>query len=94
MNGRIKSQLKYGQWPESQVREHHPVGLNVAARRLAETALAELEGFGVVVTLDKVGRARFRATCSPSRTAKLMIARHGDLIQAYLIDRATRLVEP
>ena len=33
--GRIKSQLRFGLWPESKEREHHHVGLTVAARRLA-----------------------------------------------------------
>ena len=59
---RTRSQLRFGQWPDSPTAAHHPVGLTVAARRLAEAALEELGRFGVVVTLDEEGRARFRAT--------------------------------
>jgi hypothetical protein len=84
---KTKSQLRYGQWPDSPAPAHHPVGLTVAARRLAEAALEELGRFGVAVTLDKTGRAHFRPTYSPSRAARLAIERHGDLIEAYLIER-------
>ena len=34
--GKVKSQLRFGLWPKSKEREHHHVGLTVAARRLAE----------------------------------------------------------
>ena len=91
--GRIKSQLRYGQWPESREPAHHHVGLTVAARRLAASVLEELGRLGVVATLDDEGRARFRATRTASREAKLMIERHGDLIEAYLIERAPRLAQ-
>ena len=62
--GKTKSQLRYGvgMWPEVREPTHHPVGLTVAAQRLAEATLEELGRFGVVVTLDDEGKARFRAT--------------------------------
>jgi hypothetical protein len=81
-----------GKWPDSRAPAHHPIGLTVAARRLAEAALEELGRLGVVATLDKTGRAHFRAAYSPSRVARLAIERHGDLIEAYLLDRATRWI--
>jgi hypothetical protein len=89
MSGRVKSQLRYGvgMWPDSPTHAHHPAGLTVAARRLAEAALEELGRFGVAVTLDKTGRAHFRAANNPSRVARLAIERHGDLIEAYLRER-------
>lgn len=66
----------------------HPAGLTIAAKRLAEAALEELGRFGVVVTLDKTGRVHFRSDRRiPPPAAKLAIARHGDLIEAHLIER-------
>jgi hypothetical protein len=85
--GRIRSQLRFGLWPDSPAPAHHPAGLTVAARRLAEAALEELGRLGVVVTLDEEGKARFRATYTPSRAARFAIERHGDLIEAYLRER-------
>ena len=85
--GRIKSKLRFGQWPDSPASAHHPAGLTVAARRLAEAALEELDRFGVVVTLDETGRAHFRAAGIAPRDARLAIERHCDLIEAYLIER-------
>jgi hypothetical protein len=51
-------------------------------------ALEDLGRFGVVVTPDEEGKARFRATRAIPPAAKLAIERHGDLIEAYLIERA------
>jgi hypothetical protein len=84
---RTRSQLRFGLWPHSPIRAHHSIGLTVAARRLAEAALEELGRLGVVATLDQTGRAHFRATYTPLRAARLAIERHGDLIEAYLIER-------
>ena len=84
--GRIKSQLRFGLWPESKEREHHHVGLTVAARRLAESVLEDLGKLGVAVTLDEAGKARFR----PPRGMALVgpvVERHGDLIEAYLREK-------
>jgi hypothetical protein len=93
--GKIKSQLRYGLWPDSPTpAHHHHVGLTVAARRLAEAALEELGRFGVAVTLDKTGRAHFRPTRMLPPAARLAIERHGDLIEAYLAERASRLGQP
>jgi hypothetical protein len=52
--GRTRSQLRFGvgMWPDSPTSAHHPAGLTVATRRLAETALEELGRLGVAVTLD------------------------------------------
>jgi hypothetical protein len=86
--GRIKSQLRYGQWPESKEPAHHHVGLTVAARRLAESMLEELGRAGVAVTLGDEGKARFRGAGIASREARLMIENHGDLIEAHLRERA------
>jgi hypothetical protein len=72
----------------SPTRAHHPAGLTIAAKRLAEAALEEFGRFGVVVTLDKTGRVHFRSDRRiPPPAAKLAIARHGDLIEAQLIER-------
>jgi hypothetical protein len=70
---RIKSQLRFGLWPESKEREHHHMGLTVAARRLAESALEELGQLGVAVTLDDEGRARFRAIRDLPPAAKRIV---------------------
>jgi hypothetical protein len=85
---KTKSQLRYGQWPDSPASAHHPAGLTVAAQRLAATALAELNRPGVTVELDKAGKAHFRSVRIPPPAARLMIERQGDLIEAYLIERA------
>jgi hypothetical protein len=82
--------LRFGLWPESTEPAHHHVGLTVAARRLAESALEELGRLGVVVTLDEEGRARFRPTRILPHAAKLAIERQGDVIEALLIERALR----
>jgi len=90
--GRIKSQLRHvGMWPESResARLQH-VGLTVAATRLAESVLEELHRAGVTVDLDKTGRAHFRAAGVASRNTRLMIENHADLVEAYLIERASR----
>jgi hypothetical protein len=94
--GRIKSQLRHvGMWPESRESAHlQPVGLTSAATRLAESVIEELHRAGVAVTLDGEGRARFRPTYSPSRDTLAMIERHADLIQALLIERASRRGPP
>ena len=81
-------------WPDSPMPMHHPVGLTVAARRLAEAAIEELGRLGVAVTLDKTGRAHFRAAYSPSRTVRPAIERHGDLIEAYLRERSSSATSP
>ena len=85
--GRIKSQLRYGQWPEAKEREHHHVGLTVAARRLAELALEELGRLGVAATLDDEGRARFRAARVLPPAARRIVETHGDVIETYLREK-------
>jgi hypothetical protein len=60
---------------------------------LAESALEELGGFGVVATLDDEGKARFRSTKPLPPAAMRMVETHADLIEAYLIDRASRPVK-
>jgi hypothetical protein len=86
-----RSQLRYfGQWPDGLAPTNHQAELTVAARRLAEAALEDLGRFGVVVTLDEAGRARFRATKVLPPAAKLAIERHADLIEAYLRERSQR----
>jgi hypothetical protein len=57
-------------------------------RRLAEAALEELNRLGVTVELNKTGKAHFHATRIPPPVARLTIERQGDLIEAYLIERA------
>jgi hypothetical protein len=83
---RIKSQLRYGQWPDSPTPAHHHVGLTVAARRLAESALEELGRFGVV-SLDDEGKARLRSIKPLPPTAMRTFETHADLIEAYLSER-------
>jgi hypothetical protein len=86
---KVKAQSRHGLWPDGPAPIDHPQPqLTVAARRLAEAALEELGRLGVTVTLDKTGRAHFRATKVPPPTARLAIERHGDLIEAYLIEAA------
>ena len=91
---RIKSQFRFGQWPDSPAPAHHPVGLMVAARRLAESALEELGRFGVVATIDDEGKARFRSIKPLPPAAMRTFETYADLIEAYLIDRASRLIQP
>jgi hypothetical protein len=54
---------------------------------MAAAALEELNRLGVSVKLDTVARVRFNATRIPSRDMRLMIERHGDLVEAYLVER-------
>jgi hypothetical protein len=84
---RIKSQLRFGLWPESKEREHHHVGLTVAARRLAEATFEELGRFGVVATLDDEGKARFRSIKPLPPAAMRIVETHGDVIEAYLREK-------
>jgi hypothetical protein len=84
---RIKSQLRFGLWPETGETAPHHAGLTLAARRLAEATVAELGRLGVVVTLEG-GRARFRAKVLPS-AARRLIETHGDLVEAFLHERAS-----
>ena len=83
---RIKSQLRFGLWPESKEREHHHVGLTVAARRLAEATFEELGRLGVIVNLEG-GKARFRSTKPLPPAAMRIVETHGDVIEAYLREK-------
>ena len=58
---RLKSQLRYGQgmWPEAKEREHHHVGLTMAAKRRAETVLDDLGKLGVEITSTRPARCAF-----------------------------------
>jgi hypothetical protein len=85
---KTRSQMRYvGQWPDGYGPSNHPAELTVAARRLAASALEELNRLGVTVELDKAGRAHFRAKRIPPPAARLTIERQGDLIETYLIER-------
>jgi hypothetical protein len=85
---RIKSQLRYGQWPESRETAPHHVGLTLAARRLAESVLEDLGKLGIAVTLDEAGKARFRTPRGiSSALVGPVVERHGDLIDAYLREK-------
>ena len=86
--GKTRSQLRYGRWLDSPVPMHHPPELTIAAQRLGMSALAELNRLGVTVTLDEAGRAHFRSVKVPPPAEGLTIERQGDLIEAYLIERA------
>jgi hypothetical protein len=87
--GKTRSQLRYiGPGPDGLVPTNHPAELTVAARRIAMSALEELNRLGVDVALDEAGKAHFRATRIPPSAARLTIERQGDLIEAYLIERA------
>jgi hypothetical protein len=77
---RTRSQLRYvGQWPDGLASINQPAELTVAAQRMAEAALAEL---------SKAVKAHFRSVRIPPPAARLTIDRQGDLIGAYLIERA------
>ena len=92
---KTKSQLRYvGLWPDSPAPTSQPVELTVAARRMAMSALEELSRLGVAVEVDRAGRARFRSVRIPPPTARLMIERQGDLIEAYLRERVTAVASP
>jgi hypothetical protein len=84
--GRLKSQLRFGQvvWPETREASSHVVGLTIAARKLAETTLAELTRLGVSVAIDDEGKARFRAAKVLPAAARHIIETHGDLLESYL----------
>ena len=87
---KTKSQLRhFGYWPDRAASTvNQPAELTAAARRMALPALEELNPFGVTVELDKAGKAHFHATRIPPPAARLTIERQGDLIEAYLIERA------
>ena len=78
-------------WPEAKEREHHHVGLTMAAKRRAETVLDDLGKLGVEITLDEAGKMRVRSPrgISPGLVGPV-IERHGDLIEAYLREQASR----
>ena len=82
--GKVKAQLHYGYWPDGSAPMNYPAELTVAARRLAEAALEELGRFGVVVTLDEEGKARFRSIKPLPPAAMRTFETHADLIEAYL----------
>jgi hypothetical protein len=84
--GRIKSQLRFGLWPESRETAPNHVGLTVAARRLAESTLEDLGRLGVIVTLEN-GRARFHTAKVLPPSAKRVIETHVDLIESFLKER-------
>ena len=86
--GKTKAQLRYDYWPDGSAPMNYPAELTVAAKRLAASALEGLNRLGVAVGLDKAGKAYFHATRIPPPTARLTIERQGDLIEAYLIERA------
>ena len=48
-------------WPEAKEREHHYVGLTMAAKRRAETVLDDLGKLGVDIDLDEAGKMRVRS---------------------------------
>jgi hypothetical protein len=73
--------------PESKERARHDVGLTIAARRLAESALEELGRLGVVAALDDEGRARFRATRALPPAARRVVETFGDVVEVYLRER-------
>jgi hypothetical protein len=50
---------------------NHSAELTVAARRIAMSALEELNRLGVDVAVDKAGKARFRGVRVPPPAAKL-----------------------
>jgi hypothetical protein len=89
--GKVKSQLsRFGYWPPSRAAAHDPPQLTIAAKRLATSAIEELNRLGVAVTLDTDAqggsiRARFRSAKAMSSAARRMIELHGDLIEAHLI---------
>jgi hypothetical protein len=86
---KTRSQMRYvGQWPDGYGPSNHPAELTVAARRAAATALEELNRLGVGVEVDKAGKVHFRSVRVPPPAARLTIERQGDLIEAYLIERA------
>jgi hypothetical protein len=87
--GKARSQLRYvGQWPDGRAPPGQPAELTVAARRMAASALEELNRLGVTAELDRAGKAHFRSVRIPPPAARSMIERQGDLIEAYLIERA------
>ena len=89
-----KSQLRhFGYWPPSRAAAHDPPQLTVAAKRLAMSAIEELNRLGVTVTLDKDAqdgrsgiRARFRSVKAMPSAARRMIELRGDLVEAHLIE--------
>jgi hypothetical protein len=82
---KTKAQLRYGLWPDSSAPVNQPVELTAAARRLAATTLTELNRLGVAVKIDEAGRAHFRAMRIIPLSARRMIERQGDLIEAFLL---------
>jgi hypothetical protein len=83
-----KSQLRFGQGPDSPAPGRLQPELTVAARRLAAAALEELGKLGVTVTLSESGRAHLSGGRFAPPAAGLTIERKGNLIEAYLIERA------
>ena len=75
--GKVKSQLRFGLWPDSSTPANHPAELTVAARCVAASALEELNRLSVAVTLDG-SRKGAHATRIPPPAARLMIERQGD----------------
>jgi hypothetical protein len=86
--GKSRSQLRYvGQWPDGPASTNQSAEPTVAARRMAEAAIAKLNRFGATAVLDEADRAHLRSARILPSAARLTIERQGDLIEAYLIDR-------
>jgi hypothetical protein len=85
---KLKSQLRFGQWPHIPAPARLQPELTVAVRRLAAAALEELGKLGVTVTLSESGRAHFSGGRFAPPAARLTIERQGDLIESCLIERA------
>jgi hypothetical protein len=83
---RAKSALRGGKWPEV-LPSREPVELAPAAKRQAESALAELAKHGVTAALDGDGRVRFKSARTPPVAIRLLIERMADSIEALLIER-------
>jgi hypothetical protein len=91
---KIRSQLRYvGLWPAGHAPMRQPAELTPAAKRLAMSAIEQLNRLGVTVTLDTDAldgrsgiRARFRSVKAMPSTARRIVEIHGDLIEAHLIE--------
>jgi hypothetical protein len=86
---KTKAQLRHGLWPDSRTPANLTFELTPAARERAKAAIKELGKACAFVNLDRDGKARFHITKPLPSAAYLLIERCGDLIESYLIERAT-----
>ena len=89
---KVKSQLRFGQWPAGRAEASVTPELSIAAKRLAADAIEMLRRNGVVIGLEGK-RVRFTPTRSMPMDARRAIELHAALIETFLIEQARTAID-